>query len=202
MPRRCALAPLAITHLNVLFPRLPPAPTNPRSLPPLPPSTLLSPRPLRCLVTFLVSPAFLRFCFSFSPPSSTLSSLSPFRHLSLHVSLFLPPPGSLEHREAAMTRVNLPQTPDRYRRTSASLCAPPPLSSPYRRQPPHPRPPNHPIPPHPLRQPARTANSRQPPLPSSSPVPRDPLRPRATLPIPNLLRMLPLLYTLTPTLDP
>lgn len=55
-------------------------------------------------------------------------------------------------REAAMTRVNLPQTPDRYRRTSASLSlylsislslfldAPPPLPSPYCRQLPPPLP--------------------------------------------------------------
>lgn len=55
-------------------------------------------------------------------------------------------------REAAMTRVNLPQTPDRYRRTSASLSlylsislslfldAPPPLPSPYCRQLPPPSP--------------------------------------------------------------
>lgn len=81
-----------------------------------------------------------------------------------------------------MTRVNLPQTPDRYRRTSASLCAPPPLSSPYRRQPPHPRPP--------LTTPSPSSTGshgqldhhhyhRHPPR-----VPRDPSRPRATLPIP------------------
>lgn len=180
MPRRCALAPLAITHLNVLFPRLPPAPTNPRpSLPPLlPPSTPLSRPSTASAATFLVSPAFLRFIApslslspSLLPPPFSQPFPSPSRHLV-----------SLQHREAAMTRVNLPQTPDRYRRTSASLCAPPPLSSPYRRQPPHPRPP--------LTTPSPSSTGshgqldhhyrhRHPPR-----VPRDPSRPRATLPIP------------------
>lgn len=140
-----------------------------RSLAPRPPR----PPPSSSRLLFFVSspPLSLSLSPSLLPPPFSQPFPSPSRHLV-----------SLQHREAAMTRVNLPQTPDRYRRTSASLCAPPPLSSPYRRQPPHPRPP--------LTTPSPSSTGshgqldhhyrhRHPPR-----VPRDPSRPRATLPIP------------------
>lgn len=66
----------------------------PAAMPPLPPPALL------------LAPSPLFRSFSRRSPSFSRPWLS-FR--------------SLTEREAAMTRVNLPQTPDRYRRTSVSL---------------------------------------------------------------------------------
>lgn len=148
MPRRCALAPLAITHLNVLFPR-PPSPSRrprpvpyPSGQPPTrrpprrpPPPSLFRALPAVVAVTVAVPSHFLSLIPRFLTTAAVLLSLA---FLSF----------SLAPREAAMTRVNLPQTPDRYRRTSASLstllrfflrpiadnCHPPP---PPHRHPPH-----------------------------------------------------------------
>lgn len=131
MPRRCALAPLAITHLNVLFPQpsRPPLPSGqpPTRRPPRRPPPPSTPR----------HPPLCRHCRSFSrslsliPRLLTTAAVLLPRPLCLPSFRSLPAPG-----EAAMTRVNLPQTPDRYRRTSASLSldVPPPLPSPYCRQ--------------------------------------------------------------------
>lgn len=116
MPRRCALAPLAITHLNVLFPQpsRPPLPSGqpPTRRPPRRPPPPSTPR----------HPPLCRHCRSFSrslsliPRLLTTAAVLLPRPLCLPSFRSLPAPG-----EAAMTRVNLPQTPDRYRRTSASL---------------------------------------------------------------------------------
>lgn len=117
MPRRCALAPLAITHLNVLFPRPPPAaPVRPATH-----STV----PASFSSTFDAArhpPLCRRRRRSFSLPRPYSAASHDDRRPSL---AFLPFVLSGAPREAAMTRVNLPQTPDRYRRTlTFSLGAP------------------------------------------------------------------------------
>lgn len=124
MPRRCALAPLAITHLNVLFPRSPsrhPSSQSPTRRPPRrppPPST-----PRRATRRHVDAAAAAAAATAATVPSRFLSLIPRLLTaadvlLSLSFLSFSPAPG-----EAAMTRVNLPQTPDRYRRTSASLSA-------------------------------------------------------------------------------
>lgn len=149
MPRRCALAPLAITHLNVLFPRLPPLLALPSGQPP---TTRQPPPSARVLLLYLRCCAPRRYnrrrcrhrrcSFSLPLPYSAVSH-DDDRRLLLSPAL-LPFVLSRHRREAAMTRVNLPQTPDRYRRTWASLstllrfflrpiadnCHPPPPQSP------------------------------------------------------------------------
>lgn len=114
MPRRCALAPLAITHLNVLFPR-PPPPSSSTARRPRPANHPLDgprvvllhlrrraarhppPLPLPPLM-LLLAPSPLFHSFSRRPLSFSYPLLS-FRSLRQ------------TEREAAMTRVNLPQTP-------------------------------------------------------------------------------------------
>lgn len=155
MPRRCALAPLAITHLNVLFPR-PPAPSSSAARRPRPASHPLDgPRVVLLHLRRRAArhPPLCRRCrrrraFSLPHPYSAASHGGHRPSLARCFPFVL----SGTEREAAMTRVNLPQTPDRYRRTSASLSlylsislslfldAPPPLPSPYCRQLPPPLP--------------------------------------------------------------
>lgn len=123
MPRRCALAPLAITHLNVLFPRSPSR--HPSSQPPTrrPPRRPPPPSTPRRATRRHVAAAAAAAATAATAPSRFLSLIPRLLTaadvlLSLSFLSFSPAPG-----EAAMTRVNLPQTPDRYRRTSASLSA-------------------------------------------------------------------------------
>lgn len=109
--------------------RRPPSPAPRR--PPPPPSRYIPARSAR---------ATRRRCRHRRSPLFLLTSSPLFRGFSRRSPSFSRFPSflsfSLAPREAAMTRVNLPQTPDRYRRTSTSLShdAPPLLPSPYCRQ--------------------------------------------------------------------
>lgn len=134
MPRRCALAPLAITHLNVLFPRLPPSPTRPAShpldsprarRPPLPSLLLRGAIPV-VAVTVAAPSHFLPLIPRFLTTTAVLLSLSlaflPFvlsRHRERrpwHVSIYrrrpidTDGPGLLSRRSSASSFALLPTT--------------------------------------------------------------------------------------------
>jgi len=137
MPRRCALAPLAITHLNVLFPRPPSRRPRPASHPLDGPRVVLlhlrrraPPVAVPPLPPFLLTPSPLFRGFSRRPTSfSRLPSFRSLRHTER---------GGHDTCQSTADARSIPTDP-----RLLSRRAPPPLPSPYCRQLP-PLPPRHP----------------------------------------------------------